>query len=143
MNKYKRLRVGIDIGGVLSKYPEVFRKLIAALHTGGAEVHIITDMHDTPEMRDMLRQNDLYLPDDQVHSADYKTHGEGCKAVLCESLGIDILFDDFIGYVAVKGAPVRLLVMPDAERPYYADAWTGVPGEPEFGRRVYRREEGK
>jgi len=54
----------------------------------------------------------------------------------CKELGIDILIDDFIGYVAVEGAPVRLLVMPDATKPYYDPNWKTDGSEGDFGRRT-------
>ena len=50
-----------------------------------------------------------------------------CKAVLLSELKIDIFFDDFIGYLAwdssLGPAPIRLLVMPDPYKPYWADSW--------------------
>ena len=69
-----------------------------------------------------------------MHSSDFRTYGEACKAVLLRQLGVDLFVDDFPAYLA-EGCPVRLLVQPDLTRPYYADSW-GVPGDDEdFGRR--------
>lgn len=80
----------------------------------------------------MLLKNGLDTP--FIYSADYKTHGENCKKVLCEHLCIDILIDDFIGYIA-EGDFVRLLVMPDPRKPYYSDDWKTDGSEGDFGRR--------
>ena len=81
--------------------------------------------------------NGFYVRAENIISADYETHGENCKAVACEQLGIDILIDDFPGYVAQIGSPrVRLLVMPDPSQPYYHDDWKTDGSEGEFGRRV-------
>lgn len=133
------LRVAFDIGGVISKYPDIMCRMIAALVIGGAEVHIVTDMHDHAEVMRQLAMNGLdAIAPERVHCADYNAHGEGCKAELLAALGIDVFLDDFIGYVSAGGCPVRLLVMPDASKPYYADDWR-IDSEPGFGRRVYRR----
>ena len=135
-----KLRVALDIGGVISKYPEIMCQLAQALTTGGAEVLVITDMQDRPSIDAALEANGFgFIPAANIHCADYARHGEGCKAELLRELGVHIMLDDFIGYVAEPGCPIRCLVMPDASRPYYADTWQMPSGEPEFGRRVYQR----
>lgn len=136
------LRVAFDIGGVLSKYPDTCRALVMALDSGGVEVHVITDMHDRPQMLHMLVRNGFVPPiaEDHVHTADYAQHGEACKAVLVRELGIDVLIDDFPGYVAwpwPTPAPMRLLTTPDSRRPYYAPTWETCGNEGDFGRRCY------
>jgi hypothetical protein len=133
----KPIRIAFDVGGVLSKYPGVFIPLLAVLHrTPGVEVYILSDMHPVDKIIDMLELNGINFYKHRTYSADYKTHGEDCKAVLCKELGIDILIDDFIGYVATPGAsPVRLLVMPDSSLPYYANEWQTDGSEGDFGRR--------
>jgi len=140
------VRIAFDIGGVLSKFPDVFRPLfrrlalppacITVLESEPIELFVISDMHDKDKMGMMLLQNGFDLRPSQIHCADYKAHGEDCKAVLCEQLGIDILIDDFPGYVCQIGSPrVRLLVMPDPSQPYYADEWKTDGSEGDFGRR--------
>ena len=129
------LRIGFDVGGVISKYPETFRNLLFALgRADSIEVWIISDMHPEQTIVDMLERNDISFSKQRVRSADYRTHGEMCKAVLCEQLGIDILIDDFPGYVAA-GEHVRLLLMPSPTEPYYADSWKTDGSEGDFGRR--------
>jgi len=134
------VRIAFDIGGVLSKYPAILRELAHALITGGAEVFVITDMRDHAGTLALLEANGFgFIPADRVRCAEYGRHGEGCKAELLRELGIQIMLDDFIGYVAEPGCPIRCLVMPDASRPYYDDSWITTGGEPEFGRRTYRK----
>lgn len=132
------LRVAFDIGGVISKYPDIMLRMVTALLAGGAEVHVVTDMHDHADVVRQLAANGFGdIPAERIHCADYNAHGEGCKAELLAAIGIEVFLDDFIGYVAAGGCPVRLLVMPDASKPYYADEWIGSAAE--FGRRTYRR----
>lgn len=125
------MRIAFDVGGVLSKYPDTFRRLV---NSTSCEVHVISDMHPVEKILDMLRRNKFFVPPYRVHSADYAKHGENCKAVLCEELGIDMLFDDFIGYLA-GGKHIRLLVMPDPDRDYYHEDWKTDGSEGNFGRR--------
>lgn len=136
------LKIAFDIGGVLSKYPDQFRILTNKLQQSGpnlmqaptVEVYVISDMHDIDKMHKMLIDNGLFIDKDKVFSADYKEHGEFCKTHLCNQLQIDILIDDFIGYVA-EGNFIRLLTMPNASLPYYHDAWKTDGSEGDFGRR--------
>jgi len=118
----------IDVGGVLSKYPKEFYTLIRALeHSGLVSIYVISDMHPKDKIVEMLRSNYLcpiLVDPDNVYSADYEKYSEACKAELCKQLDIDILIDDFIGYVGDKdGAKIRLLVMPNSDLPYYAESW--------------------
>lgn len=137
------MKIAFDIGGVISKYPDIFRVLMLQLQHAGATVLVITDMHGHDEVVELLKLNDFdFVPLANIHCADYDTHGEGCKALLCEELGVDMFYDDFIGYTTAGGAPVRLLVMPDATRPYYADNWK-VPKESKFGRQRYTKRQAK
>jgi hypothetical protein len=130
------MRIAFDIGGVLSKYPDVFRPLLSVLHETEVKVWVISDMHPVEKVIDWLDRNRMTCYRDRVRSADYQTHGENCKAILCEELGIDILIDDHMGYLAQIGSPrVRLLVMPDPSLPYYADSWKTDGSEGDFGRR--------
>lgn len=138
------MRIAFDIGGVISKYPEIFRPLMLQLQHAGTEVYIITDMQKRDAILELLRINDFdFVPSTNVYSASYDEHGEACKAVLCEQLQIDMLFDDFIGYTTPQGAAVRLLVMPDCEQPYYADSWKTPESVEQFGRRRYTKRQNK
>ena len=125
--------IAFDVGGVLSKFPDVFRPIINAL-VCQVQVVYISDMHPPQKIVDMLNMNGFPCDLSMVHSADFNTHGELCKAVLCEQLGVDVLIDDFAGYVG-DGRHVRLLVMPDPHEPYYHDSWKTDGSEGDFGRR--------
>lgn len=130
------LKIGIDMGGVLSKYPEILIPLVnsIAMNIADIEVHILSDISPKEKIQDWLDRNNVYVNPENVHSCDYAEHGELCKAIKCKELNIDILMDDFIGYLT-EGAPIRLLVMPDAQRPYYHDDWKTDGSEGNFGRR--------
>jgi hypothetical protein len=132
------LKIGFDIGGVLSKYPSIFKEFIACLKD--AELYVITDMHGKEEVLEILRLNGIQIPEDHVYCADYTTYGEMCKAVLIKELGIHIFFDDFVGYLnwdsSLGPAPVRLLTMPDPWKPYWCDEWKTTKNQ-DFGRRRY------
>lgn len=129
-------KIGFDIGGVLSKYPEAIAFYRACLASPLMEVHIITDMpHD--KALGMLRINGLLeLDASRIHSCDYAAHGEECKAEKAKEIGLDAIVDDFIGYVATPSAPpLRLLAMPDPTRDYYHETWKTDGAEGNFGRR--------
>lgn len=132
------MRLGLDIGGAISKYPDVFRDLVDTCSHPDSKVTIfvVSDMHDHAKMVDMLQRNKINVPPERIISADYKTHGELCKAVVCDQHNIDMLIDDFPGYVGARGRPkARLLVMPDPHEPYYDDSWQTDGSEGDFGRR--------
>lgn len=129
------IKVAFDIGGVLSKYPQLchFMNLLTCAHLT-VEVHIISDMHPKADVVKQCRDNGILVDEKNIHSADYATYGEYCKAKLCKELSIDILVDDFVGYLA-DGKHIRLLVMPDSTKPYWHNDWVA---DGDFGRRVYK-----
>lgn len=135
------LRIAFDIGGAISRYPDVFRRLIGILQFSeglnrGVETHIISDMHPLEKIKQTLEMNGLHFADDRIHSADYTRFGDECKAVVCEEQSIDVLIDDHMAYVSVSGSPlVRLFVMPDAGLDYYDASWKTDGSEGNFGRR--------
>lgn len=96
------LRVSFDIGGVLSKYPEVFKPMVETLQRGGAEVFVLTDMHDHEQSVRFVQGNGYNIPSDHILNSDYDTHGEDCKAVLIKEHGIDIHIDDFLAIVPTR-----------------------------------------
>lgn len=131
------IRVGFDIGGVLSKYPDILRPLVRALlASDDVEVHILSDMHPHAKCVAFCHDNGFLVPPEKIHSCNYSEHGEECKAVRARDLELHVLCDDFPGYVATLGAPaLRLLAMPDPTRPYYHDTWRTDGSEGDFGRR--------
>ena len=138
------MKIAFDLGGCISKYPEQFKWLMRSLDVNS--LFIITDMHDKLEVLEMLQMNEINIPEDHVCCADYKTHGEMCKAILLKELEIDLFIDDFVGYTMwdsqLGKAPVRLLVMPDPSQPYWHKSWK-TNCECDFGRRKYTNEETK
>lgn len=138
MEQTRVTRIGFDIGGILSKYREVLALYRVCLASMEMEVHIVTDMPKANALS-MLRLNGIDLDPAYVHACDYAEHGEECKAEKAKEIGLDILIDDFIGYVAMPGAPaLRLLAMPDPTRDYYHPDWQTDGAEGEFGRRKKR-----
>lgn len=51
----KKLKIGLDVHGVIDRLPEVFGPLTQALVAQGHEVHILTGPHKTPEFEKQLR----------------------------------------------------------------------------------------
>jgi len=131
-------RVSFDIGGVLSKYPDVFRPVVAALQASpDLEVFVLTDMHDAEESREMLERNGFRFSPDRIINSDFNAYGESCKAEALQEHKIDMHMDDFPAYLA-DGCPVRLMLLPDIDRPYYHDSWWTNGKYGEFGRRSRR-----
>jgi hypothetical protein len=136
MKNQKKIRVSFDIGGVLSKYPDIWRPVFHALQQSPLiEVFVITDMHKPEQSMKMLIDNGFSLknPKNLINS-DYPKFGEACKAINQVEHQIDIHIDDFPGYIAA-GAPVRLMVMPDVKEPYYHESWITDGAEGDFGRK--------
>lgn len=139
------MKVAFDIGGVLSKYPVFFRNFCQVLQDGCVEVFIITDMHDRPKTLAMLNENGFgFIPEECVLNSDYTKYGDMCKAILLKEHQIDMLIDDFPGYVqwdsSFGPAPIRLLSQTDPFKPYWADDWKTDPKDGDFGRRVFTKE---
>jgi hypothetical protein len=134
MSDPKPLRISFDIGGVLSKYPAIFRPMVAALQKGGAEVYVLTDMHPHEKSVKMVQENGYDIPAERILNADYKEHGEDCKAVVIEEHSIDVHVDDFPGYCAHTKA-LSLFTWPNPEMPYYHDDFKTDGSEGDFGRR--------
>ena len=137
MSDPKPLRISFDIGGVLSKYPTIFRPMVAALQKGGAGVFVLTDMHDHAQSCRFVQGNGYDIPAERILNADYKEHGEECKAVVIEKHLIDIHVDDFPGYCAHTKA-LSLFTWPNPELPYYHDDFKTDGSEGDFGRRRKR-----
>jgi hypothetical protein len=130
------LRVSFDIGGVLSKYPDRFRRLVNALSAcPDVELYVITDMHDHAQSVRFVHGNGFEaISADRILNSDYQEHGEECKRRIIEERGIDFHFDDFPGYCAHTSC-VSLFVWPNPAEPYYADDWQTDGSEGGFGRR--------
>lgn len=63
----KTARIGIDVGGVLSKYPYVFREILrACAGSSRIEWHVVSDMHPKESILSMLALNDIHIPPERV-----------------------------------------------------------------------------
>jgi len=137
------MKIGFDIGGVISKYPECFRGLINTLfydECDGNPIYIITDQHPKEEVVKSLQENLFDISRFRgIFCADYAKYGNMAKAILIKELALDIFIDDFDGYLqwdsSLGPQPLLLKVMPDAFKPYWADSWQTPEGS-DFGRRV-------
>lgn len=131
------MKIGFDIGGVISKYPEQLRRLIRTLLIE-SEIFVITDQHNKEDVYKVLLDNAFgFISPKNVYCCDYETHGNMAKAVLIKQLELDIFIDDFDGYLqwdsSLGPQPILLKVMPDAYKPYWHETWECEGSE--FGRR--------
>lgn len=129
-------RISFDIGGVLSKYPSKFYKLILALSDNpNIEIYVITDIPDHDRAVKLIQDNGFPILAERVLSADYNSYGEKCKEEIIKQYKIDMHIDDFLGYVAHTSC-INLLVCPNPNEPYYADEFLTDGSEGKFGRRI-------
>jgi hypothetical protein len=144
------LKVGIDVGGVLSKYPNEWRRLIESLTGPEArcEVYVITDISPISYVIEVLTDNGFIIPDndyayslikpENVLSADYEQYGNYAKAVVMREKGIEVYIDDdekYLQWDTVFGPqPLLLKIVPDPLKPYWSDEWiqTGELGRRRF-----------
>jgi hypothetical protein len=130
----KKLKISFDIGGVLSKYPNVFRHLLASLsNCEDVSVYVLTDM-PIEKAQDLIRRNGFDVEHVNILSANYDAHGERCKEMLIEENGIDIHIDGFPDYCAHTKC-VSLMVWPNPHEPYYHDDFLTDGSEGNFARR--------
>ena len=133
------IKIAFDVGGVITKYPDIFRVLIERLQElfNDVKIIIISDIHPKEKIKQMLQMNDFHFFEDEIFVADYDKYGEACKSMICAQELVDIFVDDFMGYVSPKGSTIRLLVMPDETIPYYNKLWRTDGSEPNFGRSAH------
>lgn len=133
------MKIGLDIGGVLSKYPQDF--IIFLQHFDKSELFVITDQHPKDKVIKTLKDNGFELLDENIYCADYEQHGNFAKAILIKQLDIKIFIDDFDGYLQWDSSfgeqPIMLKVMADNFKPYWHQNWICEGGD--FGRRYYKR----
>lgn len=133
-DKGYKIRVSFDIGGVLSKYPEIFRPIVNILaESYSVEVFVITDMHDHEACVKMIHDNGFNIKSDHIINSDYETYGELCKAKAIEENEIDLHIDDFAGY-CMHAKCLSLMTWPNPYKPYYSESWNTDGSEGNFGR---------
>lgn len=110
------LRIGLDIHGVIDRYPEKFKQLAYALAKDGAEVHVITGLKQDHEAGQLLKKAGIryshyfsivdYLeskgePIEWRNGLPYAdTHKwNSAKSEYCDDKGIDFMFDDSPTYL--------------------------------------------
>lgn len=116
-----KLRIGFDIGGVLSKYPEMQKIMQAFLDARYFDVYIITDM-PRDQAVEMLKDNGVEWNSSRLLCGDWLKNGDECKQVLMAEHKIDIMIDDRMDYI-LNGPAIGLLVMPRPKVPYYSAGW--------------------
>jgi len=131
------VKVGFDVGGVLSKYPHLLRPIWNAfIRHPEIEVHVLSDMSREKLVR-MLTMNNFFLPPERIHTCDYAAHGGECKSLKAKEIGLDVLWDDMMDYVSTVGEPeLRLLVMADPTTDYCHPDWKTDESDAHFGRRT-------
>ncbi len=136
------MRIGFDIGGVLSKYPHQFDELMRAIYFNiyFHDIFIVTDQHPKEEVLKTLAKNGFdWLNPDNVYCADYEKYGNAAKCILIAQLGIQVFIDDFEPYLQWDSTfgeqPILLRVQPDMFKPYWHSQWKCEGGD--FGRRHF------
>lgn len=120
--KNGKYRVGFDIGGVISKFPEPMKALMRALASSPEhEVFIITDM-PIAIAKQMLECNNVPFDDEHLICVDFSAHQDLCKSNLAETHGIDIMIDDRPDYVAL-GFQIGFIISPRPLLPYEHASW--------------------
>ena len=89
------MKVGIDVDGTITKYPELFRILTQGLRKEGHHVHIVTcrlepDITQEELVRHGISYDRLHMP---TPENDNLSAGEW-KRMVCDEEKLDILFDD-------------------------------------------------
>jgi hypothetical protein len=126
----KTLRVGFDIGGVISRYPAQMKELMRALTTGGVEVFLVTDMNKADALKAREANGLDFIPESNVLSANWNDHGDLCKTEVIRQYGLDVLIDDRPDY-ASSGDFIGLVLSPRPHVPYYHPTWKneGTPAK--------------
>jgi hypothetical protein len=134
------VKVAFDIGGLISRYPNMMKELMSSLIRGGSEVFILTDMNPRDALaacrenglmgfighkgipKSMDVEHDWSIRESWILSADWSRHGDLCKSELMELYEIDILIDDRPDYAA-SGDFIGLVLSPRPDVPYYSPEW--------------------
>ena len=106
------LKIGLDIHGVLDKYPELFAELTKQWFRENNKIYIITGSMETPEILEQLKEwkityTHFYSVSDDLLAQNKATHWTSsndpwfhaddwntAKAKYCKENNIDIHYDD-------------------------------------------------
>lgn len=125
--KWRNWRIGFDIGGVISKYPQEMKEMMWMLQghdsveSSPFEIYIITDMPRAQAIA-MLKENKIWFEPERLLCADWAKNGDKCKSILMKEHEIDIMIDDRLDYI-MEGCRIGLFVVPRPEVGYYAKNW--------------------
>lgn len=92
--------IAVDLDGMLFAFPDFFQKFFPAMQSQGNKVGILSARPDgqKEEVTNFLKENGI-APDFFIGMPEDKRKegfSQGIfKAVVCNELGVDILFDDF------------------------------------------------
>jgi hypothetical protein len=118
----KRYKIGFDIGGTISKFPDQMLALMRALTTSAEfEVFIVTDMKREDAISS-LEKNSIVVDRDHLICADWSKNMDLCKSIVMKERGIDIMIDDRPDYIT-EGVPIGLALMPRPHLPYFHPTW--------------------
>jgi hypothetical protein len=92
-----KTRVACDMDGMLLAFPAFFQAFFPAMQAAGHEVGILTGRPASENEQNLAMLKDLGItPDFYVGKPDATDLSNGSfKALACNALGIDVLFDDF------------------------------------------------
>jgi uncharacterized HAD superfamily protein len=84
------MRIALDFDGTITEHPEFFRALANGMRSQGHEIVILTYRHHAllPLMREQLTEWGIECDRFQF------CHRQEDKGMWCETLGIDIFFED-------------------------------------------------
>lgn len=116
--------ISFDIGGVLTRYPDIVRSLMERLRAvPGCTIYLLTDMPASMAPQAVADTYGVYegIHYDAILCGDWNTHGEQCKAVLIREYGIQVHFDDYPAYCVTDSDCMTLFVWPRPDKPYRAE----------------------
>lgn len=122
MQLSRRLKIAFDIGGVITKFPEICYTLISSLKSH-FDIYIVTDIPRETAVK-LCEKNGLFklIPSENLVSADWNQFGDRCKSMVYKDLGIDVAIDDRPDYI-YEGVTLGLYTMPRPDLPYYDKSW--------------------
>ena len=127
------MKIGIDVHGVITDYPEFFSVLTRALIEEEHEVHIITGksvidgkIKDKLKLFDIAYTRIFSIVDSEIEKGTEVRHTEegiwmseaiwnSAKANYCRAQGIDMMFDDEKDYAKYfEGSRTKFFLVPKA-----------------------------